>query len=40
MSEQDVYLIKNESGADKCPSGKLALYTNVDFNGGGKWVTS
>ncbi|EOX8559789.1 peptidase inhibitor family I36 protein [Salmonella enterica subsp. diarizonae] len=34
MSEQDVYLIKNESGADKCPSGKLALYTNVDFNGG------
>ncbi|WP_261774235.1 peptidase inhibitor family I36 protein, partial [Salmonella enterica] len=34
MSEQDVYLIKNESGADKCPSGKLALYTNIDFNGG------
>ncbi|SQJ44030.1 Uncharacterised protein [Salmonella enterica] len=34
MSDQDVYLIKNESGADKCPSGKLALYTNIDFNGG------
>ncbi len=32
MSEQDVYLIKNESGTDKCPSGKLALYTNVQFN--------
>ncbi|EEI3459313.1 hypothetical protein G3D33_001595 [Salmonella enterica subsp. salamae] len=34
MSDQDVYLIKSESGADKCPSGKLALYTNIDFNGG------
>lgn len=34
MSDQDVYLIKNESGADKCPSGKLALYTNIDFHGG------
>ncbi|ECG8588413.1 hypothetical protein FNI11_01280 [Salmonella enterica subsp. salamae] len=34
MSNQDVYLINNESGADKCPSGKLALYTNINFNGG------
>ncbi|EAM2803682.1 hypothetical protein IRR91_000970 [Salmonella enterica] len=34
MNEQDVYLISNESGADKCPEGKLALYTNVRFNTG------
>lgn len=32
MNDQDVYLLNNESGADKCPSGKLALYTNIDFN--------
>ncbi|EAO9680864.1 hypothetical protein BKE81_08555 [Salmonella enterica] len=32
MNEQDVYLISNEYGEDKCPEGKLALYTNVQFN--------
>ncbi|MDC9623344.1 hypothetical protein PSI22_17285 [Xenorhabdus sp. XENO-7] len=32
MTEDDVYLINNSSGADKCPAGKLALYTNIGFN--------
>ncbi|MBD2801858.1 hypothetical protein ID854_15765 [Xenorhabdus sp. M] len=32
MTENDVYLISQESGADKCPAGKLALYTNINFN--------
>ncbi|OTA14561.1 hypothetical protein Xvie_03590 [Xenorhabdus vietnamensis] len=32
MTEDDVYLIHNSSGADKCPAGKLALYTNINFN--------
>ncbi|WP_253378876.1 peptidase inhibitor family I36 protein [unidentified bacterial endosymbiont] len=34
MSNEQVYLIKNSTGADKCPAGKLALYTNINFNGG------
>ncbi|CAM3296493.1 hypothetical protein XNC1_2558 [Xenorhabdus nematophila ATCC 19061] len=32
MTEDSVYLISNESGADKCPAGKMALYTNINFN--------
>lgn len=32
MSENNVYVIENSSGTDKCPDGKLALYTNVEYN--------
>ncbi|OCA55959.1 hypothetical protein [Photorhabdus namnaonensis] len=28
----DVELIKNAAGKDKCPQGKMALYTNINFN--------
>ncbi|ERT11774.1 hypothetical protein [Photorhabdus temperata] len=28
----DVQLIKNAAGKDKCPPGKMALYTNINFN--------
>lgn len=28
----DVQLIKNARGEDKCPAGKMALYTNVNYN--------
>lgn len=34
MSNADVYLIKKASGANQCPAGKLALYTNINFNAG------
>lgn len=34
MENQDVYLIKGSKGEDKCPAGKLAIYTHVNFNAG------
>jgi len=34
MENQDVYLIKGSNGADKCPDGKLAIYTHGDYNAG------
>ena len=34
IKDKDVELIKNQAGKDKCPIGKMALYTNIDFNGG------
>lgn len=32
MSDEKVYLIENSYGKDKCPDGKLALYTHGDYN--------
>ena len=32
MADNDITLIQNSSGADKCPNDKLALYTNVEYN--------
>lgn len=32
MSDQDIYLIKQSSGVNNCPDGKLCLFTNVEYN--------
>jgi hypothetical protein len=34
IKDNDVVVLHNAAGVDQCPDGKLALYTNVNFNNG------